>query len=206
MALLFQGIASRLTGNLASAIDILTPLSASCPDAPLVHLQLGLALRESGQNEAAVRSMRRAVAVKPDFSDAWLALADLLTALGDRDAADDAFTMYVRYSANDPAPAGACCCTWREPRCGSRNPVAQQVEQHPTDIVALCLLADVVERHDRMKEAEALLKRCLDLAPGYKRARHNTPLYCCARTRFLNPYRNPAGCWRMSRTIRTCVS
>ena len=49
----------------------------------------------------------------------------------------------------------------------------KHVEQHPTDIAALCLLADVVERHDRMKEAETLLKRCLELAPGYKRARHN---------------------------------
>ena len=173
MALLFQGIASRLTGNLASAIDILTPLSASCPDAPLVHLQLGLALREAGQNEAALQSMRRAVAVKPDFSDAWLALADLLTALGDRDAADDAFTMYVRYSANDPHLREPAAALGENRVAEAETLLRKQVEQHPTDIVALCLLADVVERHDRMKEAEALLKRCLDLAPGYKRARHN---------------------------------
>lgn len=173
MALLFQGIASRLTGNLDAAIEILTVLSASSPDAPLVHLQLGLALRGSGQNEDAVQSMRRAVAIKPDFSDAWLALADLLTALGDKDGADEAFTAYVRYSVNDPhlrEPAAAL----RENRVAdAENQLRKQIHQYPTDIVALCLLADVVERGDRMKEAEALLQQCLELAPGYKRARHN---------------------------------
>lgn len=173
MALLFRGIASRLAGNLEAAIEILTMLSASSPDAPLVHLQLGLALRESSQNDAAVQSLRRAVTVKPDFSDAWLALADLLTALEDRDGADEAFTMYVRHSANDPhlrEPAAAL----RENRVAdAENQLRKHINQYPTDIVALCLLADVVERDDRMKEAEALLKRCLELAPGYKRARHN---------------------------------
>ena len=173
MALLFHGIASRLAGNLDTAIDILTLLSASSPDAPLVHLQLGLALRGSGRNEDALQSMRRAVTVKPDFSDAWLALADLLTALGDRSSADEAFTMYVRHSANDPhlrEPAAAL----RENRVAdAENQLRKHVEQHPTDIVSLCLLADVAERNDRMKEAEELLERCLELAPGYKRARHN---------------------------------
>ena len=173
MALLFRGIASRLAGNPGAAIEILTDLSASSPDAPLVHLQLGLALRELGRNEDAVKSMRRAVAVKPDFSDAWLALADLLTALGDRDGADEAFTMYVRHSAHDPhlrEPAAAL----KEGRVAeAETRLRNHIEQHPADIVALCLLADVIERDDRMKEAEALLQRCLELAPGYQRARHN---------------------------------
>ena len=45
MALLFQGIARRLMGNPASAIEILRPLCQSQPDAPMPHLQLGLSLR-----------------------------------------------------------------------------------------------------------------------------------------------------------------
>ena len=207
MALLFHGIASRLAGNLDTAIDILTLLSASSPDAPLVHLQLGLALRGSGRNEDALQSMRRAVTVKPDFSDAWLALADLLTALGDRSSADEAFTMYVRHSANDPhlrEPAAAL----RENRVAdAENQLRKHVEQHPTDIVSLCLLADVAERNDRMKEAEELLERC----PGT-----GARLQACApqlRGRTAAPEqgpgeacRRPAACLRMILTIRTCAS
>ena len=183
MALLFQGIASRLAGNLDAAIDILTMLSASSPDAPLVHLQLGLALRGSGRNEDAVQSMRRAIRVKPDFSDAWLALADLFTALGDRESADEAFSAYVRYSVNDPhlrEPAAALA----EGRVTEAETLLRKhIERHPVDIVALCLLADVVERNDRTAEAEALLERCIELAPGYQRARHNYAVVLLRRNR-----------------------
>ena len=83
MALLFQGIARRLMGNSTAAIETLKPLSESCPDAPLVHLQLGLAFQETGHKDAANDSIRRAVTVKTDFGDAWLALGDLLTSMGD---------------------------------------------------------------------------------------------------------------------------
>ncbi len=52
-----------------------------------------------------------------------------------------------------------------------------QLDRHPTDIAAVCMLADVfdrvADRYDRKSEAEALLMRCLELAPSYTRARHN---------------------------------
>ena len=64
MAILFQGIARRLVGNFAAAIEVLQPLSENCPEAPFVHLQLGLALRDSGQRDTARNSIRRAVSVK----------------------------------------------------------------------------------------------------------------------------------------------
>jgi len=173
MALLLQGIACRLMGNPPRAIEILDPLSRSCPDAPMVHLQLGLAQRETGQNEAALQAMREAVKAKPDFSDAWLALADLLIAMGDTNAADQAFMEYISRAARDPAlmkPAAAL----RENRLGEAEDLLQShLGAHPNDVVALCMLADVADRHDRMSDAEALLKRCLELAPGYRRARHN---------------------------------
>lgn len=173
MALLFQGIARRLMGNPAAAMEVLTPLCRSVQDAPLPHLQLGLALRESGENASAVRSMRRAVAIKPDFSDAWLALADLLTAMGEKKGADQAFGTYVRHAARDRRllePAAHL----RENRTAEAEALLRNhLERHPADICALCMLADVAQRHARLDNAEALLKKCLDLAPGYRLARHN---------------------------------
>ena len=173
MALLFQGIARRLMGNSKAAIETLKPLSESCPDAPLVHLQLGLAFQETGHKDAANDSIRRAVTVKTDFGDAWLALGDLLTSMGDGKAADEAFAMYVRYSANEPRlhePARAL----KENRLADAESLLRtHLEHQPTDIVAICMLADVVERSERTGEAEAYLKECLALAPAYKRARHN---------------------------------
>ncbi len=171
--MLFQGIARRLIGNAAAAIESLSPLSEACPDAPLVHLQLGLALRECEQKDAAVESIRRAVTVKTDFSDAWLALADLLTEIGDGEAADEAFLRYAHHSSNDPHLQEAVNALRDDRLDDAESMLRTQIRQQPTDIVALCMLADVVERSGRNNEAEVFLQECLQLAPGYTRARHN---------------------------------
>lgn len=173
MALLFQGIARRLMNNPAQAIQVLEPLCRDWPNAPLPQLQLGLALREQGRHELAIESMRRAVAAKADFSDAWLALADLLTMMKDSAGADDAYNMYVRCSAGDPQLVEAAAALHAKRIAESESLLRKRLVRHPNDVAALCLLADVVERHDRMAEAETLLKRCLELAPGFARARHN---------------------------------
>ena len=177
MALLFQGIARRLMGNPASAIEILRPLCQSQPDAPMPHLQLGLSLRETGDNKSAVQSMRRTVAIRSDFSDAWLALADLLTAMADTAGADEAFGMYIRHSTRDPSLLEAAAALSENRTAEAESLLRSHLDRHPTDIAALCMLADVfdrvADRHDRMSEAEALLMRCLELAPSYTRARHN---------------------------------
>lgn len=181
-ALLLQGIARRLMGNPASAIEILAPLCQTWPDAS-AHLQLGLAQREAGRNEAAVETMRRAVAFNPEFNDAWRALAELLTAMGDTEGADAAFAGYLRYSQRDPRllePAAAL----RENRAGEAESLLRRhLQRHPMDIAALCMLADVAAQHDRLNDAETLLKRCLELAPSYQSARHNHAVVLLRRNR-----------------------
>lgn len=173
MALLLQGIAYRLAGNPTNAIRILSPLATGHPDAPLVHLQLGLALHETDRNAEAVQSMRHAVTVNKDFGDAWLALAELLTSLEDRIGAEAAFLDYVRCSAQDPLLQQASSALHANRIDEADALLRGHLEQHPNDVAAMCLLADVVERHDRLIEAETLLLRCLELAPGFLRARHN---------------------------------
>jgi tetratricopeptide (TPR) repeat protein len=173
MAMLFQGIARRLIGNSAAAVESLTPLSESCPDAPLVHLQLGLALRETGEKEKAVESIRNAVSAKSDFADAWLALADVFTSMQDTENADEAFAMYVRHSSSDPRLQAYAAALLENRNSEAESMLREHLQQQPTDIVALCMLAEVVERSGRSAEAELFLKECLDLAPGYERARHN---------------------------------
>lgn len=146
MLRLFQGIARRLAGDPSAAVKVLEPLCRDVPDAPLPHLQLGLAKRAMHDNDGAVEAMRRAVAVRPDFGDAWFALADLLIAMGDRDAADRAFAAYVKNSTRDPAvlePATAL----RENRISDAEAMLRsQIERRPNDVAALCVLADVATR------------------------------------------------------------
>jgi len=173
VALLFQGIARRLTGNPGAAAEVLGPLCQAHPNAPVPRLQLGLALREAGDDEAALATLRRAVDAKPDFADAWLALADLLTALERTEEADRAFAGYIAHANQKPriAEAGRAL---GENRPGDAEALLRaQLGPYPNDVVALCLLADAAEGQERIGEAEELLARCVELAPGYRRARHN---------------------------------
>jgi tetratricopeptide (TPR) repeat protein len=173
MAQLYQGIARRMLGNPAAAIDVLHPLARRWPDAPMPQLQLGLALREAGDEAAAASSIRRAVDVRPDFADAWLALADLLAATSDSRAADEAFRSYARCSEQVPLLARAARALQDERTREAESLLRTRLRTQPNDVVALCMLADVCERIGHVDETAALLDRCLELSPGYFRARYN---------------------------------
>jgi predicted Zn-dependent protease len=173
MAQLIAGIAARRLGDAARALSLIEPLAAAQPKAPAVHCELGLTYGDLGRGEDAIAALRRAVALKPDLADAWRALADHLAAIGDSAGADAAHLQQIKASTRDPrllAPAVAL----QE----NRIPVAEallrdHLKQHPTDVAALRMLAEVAGRLGRYTDAEALLNRCLELAPSFTAARHN---------------------------------
>lgn len=173
MAQLFLGIALRLAGKPEAAIPVLTQLCAHHPEAPAPALQLGLVHRELGNNDKAVSAMRRAVAAKQDFADAWYALADLLTAMEDRKAADEAFGMYIRYAGSDPRLSGAGRALRENRMADAETILRSHLDVCSNDVAALCMLADIEERVGNIEESRELLVRCLDLAPSFQRARHN---------------------------------
>jgi tetratricopeptide (TPR) repeat protein len=49
----------------------------------------------------------------------------------------------------------------------------EHLKQHPTDVVAIRMLAEVAGRLGRYPAAEDLLTRCVELAPSFNAARHN---------------------------------
>ncbi len=101
--------------------------------------------------------MRRTVAIKSDFSDAWLALADLLTAMADTAGADEAFGMYIRHSTRDPSLLEAAAALSENRTVEAESLLRSHLDRHPTDIAALCMLADVfdrvADRYDRRRSA-----------------------------------------------------
>jgi tetratricopeptide (TPR) repeat protein len=172
-ASLLLGAAQRLTGDIHAALSVLEPLSSSQPDWAAAHYELGLALGAEGRGEAAVAALRRTVALQPDLPDAWRALADHLTAMGDVEGADAAYARHIRYSSRDPRllEAGAALCENRIARAEAL--LRSHLKQHPTDVVAIRMLAEVALRLGRNVDAGNLLARCLELAPGFTPARYN---------------------------------
>src|SRR5205807_1853032 len=60
--------------------------------------------------------------------------------------------------------------------CDNDIPLAEMLlrahlREHPTDVAAIRMLAEVAARLGRYADAEGLLARCLELAPGFVEAR-----------------------------------
>jgi tetratricopeptide (TPR) repeat protein len=171
-ATLLLGVARRRNGDAVGAMETLHALVASQPRWAAAHYELGLALGDSDQPGAALAALRRAVALRPNMPDAWRAIGDHLTMVGDVPGADAAYAEHIKASTRDPkllAPAAALV-EGRIPQAEAL--LRAYLKQHPTDVVAMRMLAEVAVRLGRNPDAEALLQQCLELAPSFTPARH----------------------------------
>jgi predicted Zn-dependent protease len=173
-ARLILGAARRIAGQTQAALELLAPLAREQPEAAPVHLELGAALGEAGRASEAVASLRRALLLKPDSPDGWRLLADQLDALGDAGDADQARAQYLQAAAaKDPRLREPAAALVRNDLPHAEARLRTHLGRHPTDVAALRMLAEVAARLRRYQDAQALLERCLELAPSFDAARHN---------------------------------
>jgi predicted Zn-dependent protease len=175
-AMLVAGAARRLCNDAAGAVLKLKALCDVFPAWGAAQYELGLALAQAGQGDAALAALQRAVALTPDFADAWRALADHLTAVGDAAGADAAHARQIQAATHDPQLLQAAAAL-----CDNRIPVAEtllrnHLRRFPTDVAAIRMLAEVAARLGRYLDAETLLARALELAPSFTAARQNYAL------------------------------
>jgi tetratricopeptide (TPR) repeat protein len=173
VATLLLGAARRKAGDLRGALDVLEPLARTQPNSAAVCYELGRALGNAKRGDEAVAALRRAVELKPEMTEAWLALGDHLTAIGDTEGADAAYGQHIKTSTRDPnlMKAGAALCENRI--AVAETLLREHLKSHPTDVTAIRMLAEVAARLGRYRDAEVLLERCLQLAPSFVPARHN---------------------------------
>ena len=169
---LLLGAARRMIGDTAVALRVLAPLAAAQPQWADAHYELGLALADRGQAEAALAGLRCAVALQPDMPDAWRAIGDYLTVSGDIGGADAAYAQHIKASTKDPQLLVAASALVEGRIAQAEALLRAHLTRIPTDIVAIRLLAEVAARLGRNADAENLLERCLELAPSFHAARH----------------------------------
>ncbi|HJY39088.1 MAG TPA: tetratricopeptide repeat protein, partial [Steroidobacteraceae bacterium] len=102
LATLLLGVALRRSGDAATSQAVLEPLAQSQPNWAAAHYELGLTRGARRDGDGAVAALRRAVSLKPEMPDAWRALGDHLTAMGDASGADDAYAQHIKFSTHDP--------------------------------------------------------------------------------------------------------
>jgi tetratricopeptide (TPR) repeat protein len=168
-AALLLAAALRQQAKHGAALEVLRPL----PHTAAVDFEAGLAHAGLDQREEAIASLRRVVEREPQHASAWRALGDEYTLAGDVAMADAAYGAHLRASVNDPHLIEAASAL-----CDNRLPVAEQIlrtflKAHPTDVGAIRMLAEVGARLGRHHDAEKLLARAVELAPGFDAARAN---------------------------------
>jgi predicted Zn-dependent protease len=173
MAMLVTGIAQRSLGDLPAALETLRGLAATQPRSAATHFEYGQTLLEAGQNPEAVAAIRRALELKPDLPDAWRVLGDALRASGHGAGADAAYANHIRAATRDPKLIAAASALVENRLPEAERRLRQHLENHPSDVAALRMLAEVAARRGRYSDAEELLTRCLELAPSFHEARHN---------------------------------
>jgi len=170
-AQLLRGVALRTGGDWQAALEVLQPLASQQPNWAAAHYELGVCFADAAQPGAALAAWRRAVALKPTMPDAWRAIGDHLSLIGDADGADAAYARHIKASTRDPRLLNAASALV-DGRVGQAELLLRQhLKQYPTDVPALRMLAEVAARLGRTSDAEAMLERCLELSPSFAAAR-----------------------------------
>ena len=172
-ARLILGAAHRRLGNTGAALDVLAPLAREQQQSAPAHIELAVALGESGRNTDAMAALRRALQLKPDSVDAWRLLAEQMEAIGDADGADRARAAHIKASTKDPRLMMAAAALVENNLPVAEARLRTHLETYPNDPAALRMLAEVAARLRRYADAEELLARCLELSPSFDAARTN---------------------------------
>ena len=170
---LLLGVALRLQGDLSGARAVLVPLAAAQPRAPEVHFEAGMVLGALGDARPAIAALTRATQLQPKAPHAWRALGDQLTQVGDTAGADAAYARQIQASVNDPVLMQAA-----QALVDGKLAVVEQLlrgflKAHPSDVVAMRMLAEAGTRLGRYRDVEQILETCLELAPSFVPARYN---------------------------------
>ncbi|MES1974928.1 MAG: sulfotransferase [Pseudomonadota bacterium] len=170
-AVLIEGQAQRLAGDLPGARITLSRLAAAQPRSAATAYELGLTAAALGEVNVATSSFRRAIALKPDLSAAWLSLAATLREAGREQEASQADLSAIRASTRDPLLLEAAVAMG-EGRFEAAEPLLRdRLRTDPNDVAAIRMLGELAWRIGRIDDALALLRLAVERAPGFEAAR-----------------------------------
>ena len=170
-ARLLLAVAQRAQGKSADALSTMEALAADRPDWAAVQFEFGSALLAANRAKDAIAALERAARLEPRLPGLWRTLGDAHYLAGHAAAADAAYERHVEAAKNDPLLRKAVSALENGRADITEAAARERLKFHPTDVVAMRLLADVCSHTERGYEAEQLLAECVARAPGYAAAR-----------------------------------
>jgi len=172
-ATLLLSEALRLNGDIKAARAIITPLAAANPGHFGAQRQLGVILAVDNAPLPASLAFRAAADLNPAHPTIWRDLADQLSLAGDEPGAQRAYLRHGFSSNMDPGLAAAAAKLRASDLEAAEALLQDFLRQHPTDIVALRMLAEAHARGGNVKDAERTMRRVLELSPLFQPTRHD---------------------------------
>lgn len=164
--------ALRLSGDLAAAKAVVAPIAAAHPGLFGAQRQLGIILAGLGASLPASVALRAAAEANPAHPTIWRDLALQLALAGDEKGAQIARARHADLPLAEPTLVRVATQLRTNDLAAGEAAIRAYLVEHPEDVAALNLLAEAQARDDRPDEAEVSLRRCIALAPTYRRARH----------------------------------
>jgi tetratricopeptide (TPR) repeat protein len=165
--------ALRRQGKFGKSLALLAPLAARNSNSPSFLFEYGQSLGAVGRGDQAIAALRKSVRLNPKHAHAWRALGDQLALSGDEAGSREAYERHFAASVRHPELVEAIDLV-RDGKLGQAERLIKDfLMQHPADVSAIRILADIALKLGRLKEAGHLLERCLELAPDFHLARHN---------------------------------
>ena len=130
--------------------------------------------------------LRAAAEAEPANPAHWRALAEAAFAHGRAREADAAWGRHVLVSVNDPVLRQAALALAENRLDIAERLIKPHLKDHPHDVSAIRMLAELAARLGRLDDAEALLTRALELAPGFLPARQNMAMLHLRKHRYAD--------------------
>jgi len=181
--------AYRRQGKPGKSLDVLEPLAVRNSDSPSFLFEYGRSLGAVGQGDKAIAVLRKCLRLDPTHSSAWRALGDLLSVSGDEAGSREAYERHFAASVRHPELVEAVDLVLAG-KLGQAERVARNfLMQHPADVTAIRILADIGLKLGQLDDARLLLERCLQLAPDFHLARQNYAVVLLRQQKLEEAYR-----------------
>ena len=133
---------------------------------------------------AQVTELQNLLARNPYHAPAQRQLARALRSLGREDDAQAADMAAVRAAIRDPAMIAIAHALVANDLPAAEQGLRERLSAQPTDVAAIRMMAELAGRIGRYKDAENLLRRAIELAPGFIAARANLATVLYKQNRF----------------------
>lgn len=171
-ATLREGFAHLQAGRINEASACCQKLLTAKPDLVEGHFLVGLIAIDIKQTGNAIRAFGSVTKLKPDHGAAWANLANLFVRAGQAGRADAALAKAVEHADGNPVVLDLIGIVHGQ--LGEQEEAGRwfgkALEKDPDSVTFQINRANNYRFLDRMDEAEVLLKRVLEKAPGHPNA------------------------------------